>query len=143
MLEVVYFKVSYAPVASIKYPRIIIVIVYSEVMIIFILYISNANQNTFCFNIKSSLLELLCTLARLCKGSSLQPLRFDFFGIINFPSHLLSRIAIYQFFVGQEGQQTTRGKLRRAHMSALHSPNRPTHPGPSHPHPPTTYPLPR
>ena len=34
--------------------------------------------HTFLFNSKCSILELLCTLARLCEGTPLQPLRLDF-----------------------------------------------------------------
>ena len=37
--------------------------------------------STFRFNRKCSLLKLLCTLARLCEGNPLQPLKLDFFGI--------------------------------------------------------------
>ena len=35
----------------------------------------------FLFNSKSSILKLLCTLARLCEETPLQPLRPNFFGI--------------------------------------------------------------
>ena len=36
---------------------------------------------TFRFNIKSSFLKLLCTLARLCEWTPLQPLRLECFGL--------------------------------------------------------------
>ena len=35
---------------------------------------SQVTHHTFSFNIKSSLLKLLCTLERLCKGTPLQPI---------------------------------------------------------------------
>ena len=69
---------------------------------------------TFCFNSKCSLLKLLCTLARLCKGTLLQPLRLDFFGI-DFPSHPQSQLPfIFSLLAGS----TTREKARRAHERA-------------------------
>ena len=42
MLEVVYFTVSYTPVSVIRSLIIIVTIAYAEVLIIFVLYISNA-----------------------------------------------------------------------------------------------------
>ena len=69
---------------------------------------------TFCFNSKCSLLKLLCTLASLCKGTLLQPLRLDFFGI-DFPSHPQSQLPfIFSLLAGS----TTREKARRAHERA-------------------------
>ena len=46
MLEGVEFTVSHAPMEIIKYIRIIITIAFAESMIVFILDISNAFQNT-------------------------------------------------------------------------------------------------
>ena len=51
---------------------------------------------TLSFNIKCSLLKLLCTLTRLLEGTLLQPLRLDFFGI-DFPSHPLSQLPFLTF----------------------------------------------
>ena len=67
--------------------------------------------STFHSNVKSSLLKLLCTLARLCVGTPLQPLRLDFF-IIDFPSHPCSQLP-FLAFCGQENR--TRVKARRSH----------------------------
>ena len=39
------------------------------------------NANTFCFNVKYSLMKLLRTLAHLCEGNPLQPLPLDFYGL--------------------------------------------------------------
>ena len=57
---------------------------------------------TFHFNSKYSLLELSCTLARLCQGTPLQPLRLDFFGI-NFPSRPWSQLP-FLTFSGQDNK---------------------------------------
>ena len=73
------------------------------------------------FNSKCSPLKLLCTLARLCKGTPLQLLRLDFFGI-DFPLHPCSQL-LFLNFCGQDNR--TRGKARRAHERAL-LPNLPT-----------------
>ena len=71
--------------------------------------------NTFCFNIKSSLLKLLCTLARLCEGTPIQPLRLDF---LSHPRSTL-RFAIIA------GMTTEQGESHSAHQLAP-IPNQPT-----------------
>ena len=68
---------------------------------------------TFCFNIKSSLLKLLCTLARLCEETPLQPLRLNF---LPHP-HSTLRIAFFR-----RHDNRTRVKACRAYISALRSP---------------------
>ena len=90
---------------------------------------------TFRFNIKSSLLKLLFTLARLFKGTPLQPLILNFFGIRD-PRSLLP--FILSLLVGRE----TRHK--KAHKSHENDPipNLPT-PETSRTKPSTTYPAPR
>ena len=88
---------------------------------------------TFRSIIKYLLLKLLCTLARLCEGIHLQPLRLDFFGI-NSPSHPCSQLPYLNF-----AASITRGKAHIAHERAL-LPNRPT-PDTSHPQLPPKYPL--
>ena len=67
---------------------------------------------TFRSNVKSSLLKLLCTLARL---NPLQPLIIDFFGI-DFPSHPCSQLTFINF-CGQDNR--TRVKARIYHEHAL------------------------
>ena len=90
--------------------------------------------HTFRLNIKSSLLKLLCTLARLCEGTPFQPLR------LNFLSHPRSTLRIAIFC---RHDNRTRGKACIAHMSALLSPTSPTSPTSSTPRhrypPPTSY----
>ena len=78
---------------------------------------------TFYFNIKSSLLILLFTPARLCEGTPLQPLRLDFFGI-DFPSHPRSQLP-FLTFCGQAGQQN-KGKV--AQIPWVRSATQPSHP---------------
>ena len=56
IIEWVYFTVSYAPVVSINYPRIVITIASAKVMIIFILGISNVLKITILYNLK----EITC-----------------------------------------------------------------------------------
>ena len=56
------------------------------------------NSSTFRFNIKSSFLKLLCTLARLFEITLLQPLRLNFYGI-NFPLHPPSPFSFPTFAV--------------------------------------------
>ena len=50
MIEGVDFTVSYAPLSGIFFPHIIIIVSYSESLIIFALDISNAFQNTIITN---------------------------------------------------------------------------------------------
>ena len=80
--------------------------------------------DTFRSNIRSLLLKLLCTLARLCEGILLQPLRLNLFGI-NFPLHPCSQFPFITFR-GQVEQQN-KGKDTQSPwvLSA---------PQPSHPH---------
>ena len=74
---------------------------------------------TFRFNSKCSLLKLLCTLARLCKGTLLQPLRLEFFGI-DFPLHPRSQ---FPFLFSLFAIRTTEQEERRVDpMSLSHSP---------------------
>ena len=56
----------------------------------------------FSFNSKSSLFKLSCTLARLFKGTPLQPLILNFSGI-NFPSHPRSQFPFLNF-CGQDNK---------------------------------------
>ena len=83
----------------------------------------------FHFNSKSSLLKLIFTLARLCEGTPLQPLRLDFFRS-TFP-RILAHHCHFSLFAGR----TTEQRERRAYpMSALLSPTRPPHKNCSPPH---------
>ena len=75
----------------------------------------------FRYNIKSSLLSLLCTLTRLCEGTPLQLLQLDFFGS-TFP-HIIPHNCHFSPFARQDNR--TRGKACRAHDRAP-LPNRPT-----------------
>ena len=92
---------------------------------------------TFRFNNKPSLFNLLCTLARLCKGTPLQLLRIDFF-VINFPWHPRSQLP-FLTFRGQDNR--TRGKACRSHDRAP-LPNLPA-PDTSRPTPYPNYPPPK
>ena len=65
-------------------------------------------SHTFRFNSKCSLLKLLCTLARLCEGTPLKPLRLDFFEI-----RVLAHNCDFRLFAGRTNR--TRGQARRAH----------------------------
>ena len=76
---------------------------------------------TFGFNIKYSLLKLLCTLARLYEGTSLQPLRLDFFGS-PFPCILAQ---IFHFSFLQEGKYN---KGKGTQIPWEHSAPQPAHP---------------
>ena len=82
---------------------------------------------TFCFNSKSSLLKLLCTLARLCEVTPLQPLRLNFFGI-NFPLHPRSQLPFLTF----RGQDN-RGEI--AQIPCARSAPQPSHPRDIETHP--------
>ena len=93
--------------------------------------------HTFCSNIKCSLSKVLYTLAHLYKGTPLQPLRVDFFGI-EFTSHPCSKLPFITF-CGQV--KITSGKSRRAYEHDP-LPSLPT-PETSQPPPPLTYSLPR
>ena len=73
-------------------------------------------STTFRFNIKYSFIKLLCTLTRLCRGTPLQPLRLEFFGI-NFPSHPCS----HNFHCSHFFEQKKWGK-GASHISTLRSP---------------------
>ena len=83
------------------------------------------NTHTFLFNVKSSLLYVLCTLTRLSDETPLQPLRLDF------PSHPRSILLIVMFY---SYDKRTMGKACRAHMSVLHYPtcSPPRHCAPPH-----------
>ena len=78
---------------------------------------------------KCSLLKLLCTLACLCEGTPLQPLRLDFFGS-TFPRNLAhnSHFALFA------GRTTEQGERRTYTMSALPSPTFPPQRHRSPPH---------
>ena len=79
-------------------------------------------MHSFRFNSKSSLLKLLCTLARLCEGTPFQPLRIDFFGI-DFPSHPPSQFPyLFSLLPGRTKEQ---GERRTDPMSAIYSPTIP------------------
>ena len=70
---------------------------------------------TFRFNIISSLLKLLCILARICEGTLLQPLRLDFI------LHLLSTLRI-EFFCRYDN--ITRGKSQHPSACPTNQPPR-------------------
>ena len=70
-----------------------------------------AKYPIFCFNSKYSLLKLVCTLARLCEITLLQPLRLNFYGI-KFPSHPCSQFSFLTFC---RQDNTTRGKAHIYH----------------------------
>ena len=77
------------------------------------------NRYTFSYNVKYSLLILLCTLTLLCKGTLLQPLRLDFFEW-TFPLVLAQKLRLSLF-------RTEQGERRADHMNALFSPTYQTH----------------
>ena len=83
--------------------------------------------DTFCFNSKSSLLKLLCTLVRLFEGTPLQPLILDFF-LINFPLHPRSKLLFFTF-CGQDnkGESAQSPQARYYHQTA-HPRDIETHP---------------
>ena len=94
----------------------------------------NIRYSTFRFNSKSSLLKILCVLARLCEVTPLQPLRLDCF-IINFPSHPYWPLSfIFSLFAGRTTEQEER---RLYPMIATHSPTCP----PQRHHTPSLLPL--
>ena len=74
--------------------------------------------------------KLLYTLARLCEGTPLQPLRLNFFGI-NFPSYPLSQLPFLTFH-RQSGQQN---KGKGAQIPQAWSTPQPAHPIDIAPHP--------
>ena len=86
------------------------------------------------FNIKSSLLKLLCTLARLCEGTPLQPLRLNFFEI-DFPSHPRSKL-LFLTFREHSGQQN---KGKGAQILWAHSAPQFAHHHHIAPFPPTSH----
>ena len=94
-------------------------------------------SHTFRYIIKCSLLKLLCALACLCKGTPLQPLILDFFGI-DFHLHPHSQ---FPFFTFRGKDNITRGKTCRYH-ERYPIPNLTT-PAKSPPTPPTNYTPPR
>ena len=66
-------------------------------------------MRTFRFNSKCALLKLLCTLARLCEGIPLQPLRLDFLSRPRSQSHNCHFSDV---------RNRTRGKARKSHERA-------------------------
>ena len=80
-------------------------------------------------NVKFSLLKLLCTLARLCKGTPLQPLILDLFRS-TFP-HILSHNCHLSILSGKTKKQ---GEMRSDPMSTLRSPTLPPQRHHSPPH---------
>ena len=91
-------------------------------------------RNNFHYIIKSSLLKLLCSLARLCKGNPLQQLQLDFFGINTFLESSLT-ISISQFFLTAK-----QNKGKGAQIPYEHAPL-PNCPTPATSCPPNTYRL--